>query len=69
MFLPCERRSLVNNGARMIGMKVYAWTTDGHIYTYGGVGVLGRVFSGPGSTGSHDHQEIASCAGVVASRW
>jgi len=34
MFLPLLTASLVNNGARMLGMKVYVWTSDDHLYTY-----------------------------------
>ena len=34
MFLPLLTASLVNNGSRMIGMKVYVWTSDSHLYTY-----------------------------------
>ena len=34
MFLPLLKASLVNNGSRMIGMKVYVWTSDNHLYTY-----------------------------------
>jgi sortase (surface protein transpeptidase) len=34
MFLPLLTASLVNNGARMLGMKVYVWTSDDHMYTY-----------------------------------
>ena len=34
MFLPLLTASLVNNGARMLGMKVYVYTSDDHLYTY-----------------------------------
>ena len=34
MFLPLLTASLVNNGSRMLGMKVYVWTSDSHLYTY-----------------------------------
>jgi sortase (surface protein transpeptidase) len=34
MFLPLLDASLVNNGTRMLGMKVYVWTSDDHLYTY-----------------------------------
>jgi sortase (surface protein transpeptidase) len=34
MFLPLLKASLVNNGARMLGMKVYVWTSDDRQYTY-----------------------------------
>lgn len=34
MFLPMLKASLVNNGARLLGMKVYVWTSDDHLYTY-----------------------------------
>ena len=34
MFLPLLTASLVNNGARMLGMKVYVWTSDDRMYTY-----------------------------------
>ena len=34
MFLPLLAASLVKNGARMLGMKVYVWTSDDRLYTY-----------------------------------
>ncbi len=34
MFLPLLTASRVNNGARMLGMKVYVYTSDDHLYTY-----------------------------------
>jgi len=34
MFLPLLDASLVNNGTRLLGMKVYVWTSDDHLYTY-----------------------------------
>ena len=34
MFLPLLTASLVNNGARMLGMKVYVYSSDDHLYTY-----------------------------------
>ena len=34
MFLPMLNASLVNDGARMVGMKVYVWSSDDHLYTY-----------------------------------
>jgi sortase (surface protein transpeptidase) len=34
MFLPMLKASLVNNGASMLGMNVYVWTSDDHLYTY-----------------------------------
>jgi sortase (surface protein transpeptidase) len=34
MFLPLLTASLVNNGTRMLGMKVYVYTSDDHLYTY-----------------------------------
>ena len=47
MFLPMLNASLVNNGARMIGMKVYAWTGDDHMYTYQVIKVLRHVYTIP----------------------
>jgi hypothetical protein len=34
MFLPLLDASLVNNSGRLLGMKVYVWTSDDHLYTY-----------------------------------
>ena len=34
MFLPLLTASLVNNGARMLGMKVYVYSSDDHLYNY-----------------------------------
>jgi sortase (surface protein transpeptidase) len=34
MFLPLLNASLVTNGTRMLGMKVYVWTSDDRLYTY-----------------------------------
>ncbi len=34
MFLPLLTASRVNNGSRMLGMKVYVYTSDDHLYTY-----------------------------------
>lgn len=34
MFLPLLNASMVNNGARLLGMKVYVWTSDDRLYTY-----------------------------------
>jgi sortase (surface protein transpeptidase) len=34
MFLPMLTASLVNNGTRMLGTKVYVWTSDDRLYTY-----------------------------------
>jgi hypothetical protein len=34
MFLPLLDASLVNNGKRMLAMKVYVWTSDDRLYTY-----------------------------------
>lgn len=34
MFLPLLDASLVKNGSRMLGMKVYVWTSDDRLFTY-----------------------------------
>jgi hypothetical protein len=58
MFLPLLNASLVNNGARMIGMKIYAWTSDSHVYTYRVVRVLRHVYSIPAALARTTSQEI-----------
>ena len=47
MFLPLLTASLVNNGSRMIGMKVYVWTSDDHLYTYQVIRVLRHQYTIP----------------------
>jgi sortase (surface protein transpeptidase) len=47
MFLPLLTASLVNNGARMLGMKVYVWTSDDRMYTYQVIGVRRHQYSLP----------------------
>jgi sortase (surface protein transpeptidase) len=47
MFLPLLTASLVNNGARLLGMKVYVWTSDDHMYTYQVIGVRRHQYSLP----------------------
>jgi hypothetical protein len=44
MFLPLLKASLVSNGARMLGMKVFVWTSDDHLYTYQVTRVLRHQF-------------------------
>lgn len=34
MFLPLLNASIVNNGSRLLGAKVYVWTSDDRLYTY-----------------------------------
>ncbi len=47
MFLPLLTASLVNDGARMIGMKVYVWTSDDRMYTYQVIRVRRHQYSIP----------------------
>jgi sortase (surface protein transpeptidase) len=47
MFLPLLNASLVNNGARMLGMKVYVWTNDDRMYTYQITRVLRHKYTLP----------------------
>jgi sortase (surface protein transpeptidase) len=58
MFLPLLKASLVNNGAKMIGMKVYAWTSDDHVYTYQVIKVLRHVYSVPAALAATTSQEV-----------
>ena len=47
MFLPLLTASLVNNGARMIGMTVNVWTSDDRLITYRITKVLRHQYSLP----------------------
>jgi hypothetical protein len=47
MFLPLLNASLVNNGARMIGMTVNVWTSDDRLITYRITKVLRHQYSLP----------------------
>jgi hypothetical protein len=47
MFLPLLTASLINNGARMIGMKVYVWTSDDRLITYQITQVRRHLYSFP----------------------
>ncbi len=47
MFLPLLNASLVNNGARMIGMTVNVWTSDDRLITYLITKVLRHQYSLP----------------------
>ena len=47
MFLPLLMASLVNDGARLIGMKVYVWTSDDRMYTYQVIRVRRHQYSIP----------------------
>ncbi len=58
MFLPLLNASLVNNGARMIGMKVYAWTSDDHMYTYQVIKVLRHQYTVPAALAATTSQEV-----------
>jgi sortase (surface protein transpeptidase) len=58
MFLPLLNASLVNNGARMLGMKVYAWTSDNHVYTYQVIKVLRHQYSIPAALAATTSQEV-----------
>ncbi len=58
MFLPLLNASLVDNGARMIGMKVYAWTTDDRMYTYQVIKVMRHVYAVPAALARTTSQEI-----------
>ena len=58
MFLPMLNASLINNGAKMIGMKVYAWTSDDHMYTYQVIKVLRHVYTIPAALAATTSQEV-----------
>lgn len=58
MFLPLLNASLVNNGAKMIGMKVLAWTSDDHLYTYQVIKVLRHVYTIPAALAATTSQEV-----------
>ena len=47
MFLPLLTASLVNNGTRMLGMKVYVWTSDDRMVTYQIIRVLRHQYTLP----------------------
>ena len=58
MFLPLLNASLVNNGAKMIGMKVLAWTSDDQLYTYQVIKVLRHVYNVPAALPATTSQEV-----------
>jgi len=58
MFLPLLTASLVNNGARMLGMKVYAWTSDDRMYTYQVVKVIRHQYTVPAALVATTSQEV-----------
>jgi hypothetical protein len=56
MFLPLLNASLVNNGARMIGMTVNVWTSDDRLITYRITRVLRHQYSLPDLWSIHSQQ-------------
>ena len=56
MFLPLLNASLVNNGARMIGMTVNMWTSDDRLITYRITRVLRHQYSLPDLWSIHSQQ-------------
>lgn len=58
MFLPLLNASLVNNGARMLGMKVYAWTSDDRMYTYQVIKVIRHQYTIPAALAATTSQEV-----------
>ncbi len=56
MFLPLLSASLVNNGARMIGMTVNVWTSDDRLITYRITKVLRHQYSLPDLWSIHSQQ-------------
>lgn len=56
MFLPLLNASLLNNGARLIGMTVKVWTSDDRLITYAITKVLRHQYSLPDLWSIHSQQ-------------